>query len=197
MYVAVVAAVCLLLISPPRTLQSEQNDLHPLAPPHVRQLHEVEESALLDVKQTCRCDPNRCCNHKCAVHTVPCAVTARVFGPHQMPPWIKETPKWVSSSLPPSGPLPSWLRCTASTPNSTPSSNTCTPSWMTTRVNVLISVILLMVCSPRSPRGLSDEHDCACRNTRILPAYTTACHRNKKPVNRTKEASIKKVTKWG
>ncbi|TNN04013.1 uncharacterized protein isoform X1 [Takifugu rubripes] len=53
MYMAVLAAVCLLLISPPRTLQSEQNDLHPpLAPPHVRQLHEVGESARLDVKQT-------------------------------------------------------------------------------------------------------------------------------------------------
>lgn len=108
-----------------------------------------------------------------------------VFGPHQMPPWTKITLKWVSSLLHPSGPLPWWLQCTASTPNSTPSSSTCTGSWTTTRVNVLISVILLMVCSLRSPWGLSYGHDCvqkysdlACLHYSVSPQQKT-CQLNK------------------
>lgn len=57
---AVAAALCLLLISPSSSLQSKQGGLpSPLAPPHVRELQGEEETARLDTKQTCRCDPNR------------------------------------------------------------------------------------------------------------------------------------------
>lgn len=76
MHGAVVAALCLLLISPPSTLQSKQGDLHsPLAPPHVRELQGGEETARLDTKQMCRCDPNRSCALKlriCCVLTAAC-----------------------------------------------------------------------------------------------------------------------------
>lgn len=55
--------------------------------------------------------------------------------------------KWACSSLPLSEPSLWWLRCTASTTGSTPNNNTCTPSWTTTQVNLLIYVRLLMVSS--------------------------------------------------
>lgn len=71
MHGAVVAALCLLLISPPSTLQSKQGDLHsPLAPSQGE-----EETARLDTKQTCRCDPDRRCTlerHICYVLTAAC-----------------------------------------------------------------------------------------------------------------------------
>lgn len=76
MHGAVVAALCLLLLSPPSTLQSTQGDLHSSrASPHVRELQGEEEAARLDTKQTCRCDRNRRCTldlHICCVLTAAC-----------------------------------------------------------------------------------------------------------------------------
>lgn len=105
MHGAAVAALCLLLIAPPSTLHLKQGDLHsPLAAPHQQELRGDEETAPLDAKQTCRCDLNRSCTLElriCCVLTAVC-----VFGPRQTTPWTKVMPKWVSSSLHASGPLP-------------------------------------------------------------------------------------------
>lgn len=68
---AVAAAVCLLLLSPPSTLQSKQGDLH--SPPHLRELQGEEEAARLDTKQTCRCDRIRRCTLDLHIR---CALTA-------------------------------------------------------------------------------------------------------------------------
>lgn len=71
MHGGVVAALCLLLSSPPSTLQSKQGDLHaPPAPPHASALRGGEET-----KQTRRCDPNKRCTLErqiCCVLTAAC-----------------------------------------------------------------------------------------------------------------------------
>lgn len=70
----VVAALCLLLISAPNTLQSKPGDLHSLlASPHVRKLQGEEETARSDTKPTCRCDWNGGCTQE--VH-IRCVLTA-------------------------------------------------------------------------------------------------------------------------